>query len=221
VSGSPRKPKFLALLAALLALACPAWAQGTGTARVSLTDGFDFPVGKPDGNGFYKARGVRLSSPIHFGEDWNGKGGGDTDMGAPVYSIGDGVVTWAYDVHQGWGNVVIIRYAYRDPATGQVKFCDALYGHLREFTVRVSQIVKRGQQIGTVGNNHGMYAAHLHLEIRHNLNIGMQRESVARDWTNWAVPTDFITKYRRLNREFSKVAMPIGTYQEYQGFKGL
>jgi murein DD-endopeptidase MepM/ murein hydrolase activator NlpD len=221
VSGSPRKPKFLVLLAALLAFAClPAWAQER-SARVALTDGFDYPVGKPDANGYYKARGMRLSPPVHFGEDWNGRGGGDSDMGAPVYSIGDGVVTWAYDVHQGWGNVVIIRYAYRDPATGQVRFCDALYGHLREMNVRVSQLVKRGQQIGTIGNNRGMYAAHLHFEIRHNLSIGMQRDSVDRNLTNWADPTEFIKKYRRLNRDFGKVAMPIGTYREYQGFRGL
>lgn len=204
----------------LLAIACPVWAQER-SARVALTDGFDYPVGKPDGNGYYKARGMRLSAPVHFGEDWNGKGGGDSDMGAPVYSIGDGVVTWAYDVHQGWGNVIIIRYAYRDPATGQVRFCDALYGHLRDMNVRVSQLVKRGQQIGTIGNNRGMYAAHLHFEIRHNLSIGMQRESVDRNLVNWADPTEFIKKYRRLNRDFGKVAMPIGTYKEYQGFTGL
>ena len=221
MSGLPRKPKFLVLLAVLLAFIGPAaWAQER-SARVNLTDGFDYPVGKPDGNGYYKARGMRLSPPVHFGEDWNGAGGGDTDMGAPVYSIGDGVVTWAYDVHQGWGNVVIIRYAYRDPATGQVRFCDALYGHLRDMNVRVSQIVKRGQQIGTIGNNRGMYAAHLHFEIRHNLSIGMQRESVDRNLANWADPTEFIKKYRRLNRDFGKVAMPIGTYKEYQGFRGL
>jgi murein DD-endopeptidase MepM/ murein hydrolase activator NlpD len=199
-----------------LAFATQAGAQDR-TARLPLTDGFDFPVGVPDGAGFYKARGMRLSPPIHFGEDWNGKGGGDSDMGAPVYSIGDGVVTWAYDVHQGWGNVVIIRYAYRDPSSGQVRFIDALYGHLRDIGVRVGQEVKRGRQIGTIGNNHGMYAAH----FRHNLNIGMQRESVDRSLTNWADPTTFIQKYRRLNREFSKVAVPIGTYQEYQGFRGL
>ncbi|MCW1922246.1 M23 family metallopeptidase [Luteolibacter arcticus] len=215
-----RKP-ILILLALLLALLAPAAYGQQRTARVPLADGFDFPVGKPDATSYYKARGLRLRPPVHFGEDWNGAGGGDTDMGAPVYSIGDGVVTWAYDVHQGWGNVVIIRYAYRDPASGQVRFIDALYGHLREMLVKVGQIVKRGQQVGTIGNNRGMYAAHLHFEIRHNLSIGMHRESVARDMTNWADPTEFIKKYRRLNRDWGKAAMPLGTYQEYQGFKGL
>jgi murein DD-endopeptidase MepM/ murein hydrolase activator NlpD len=220
VSGAPRKPTILILLALLLAMLAPVHAQQR-IARVPLADGFDYPVGKPDAAGYYKARGMRLRPPVHFGEDWNGAGGGDSDMGAPVYSIGDGVVTWAYDVRQGWGNVVIIRYAYRDPASGQVRFIDALYGHLREMLVKVGQIVKRGQQVGTIGNNRGMYAAHLHFEIRHNLYIGMHRESVARDMTNWADPTEFIKKYRRLNRDWGKAAMPLGTYTEYQGFKGL
>jgi murein DD-endopeptidase MepM/ murein hydrolase activator NlpD len=220
VSGAPRKPTILILLALLLALLAPAHAQQR-TAKVPLTDGFDFPVGPPDGSGYYKARGMRLRPPVHFGEDWNGAGGGDSDMGAPVHSIGDGVVTWAYDVHQGWGNVIIVRYGYRDPASGQVRFIDALYGHLRDMLVKVGQIVKRGQKIGTIGNNRGMYAAHLHFEIRHNLAIGMQRESVARDMANWADPTEFIKKYRRLNRDWGKVSMPLGTYTEYQGFKGL
>jgi murein DD-endopeptidase MepM/ murein hydrolase activator NlpD len=220
VSGLPRKPAFPVLFALLLAFIAPVAAQQR-SARVALTDGFDYPVGKPDASGYYKARGLRLRPPVHFGEDWNGRGGGDTDLGAPVWSIGDGVVTWAYDVRQGWGNVVIIRYAYRDPSSGQVRFIDALYGHLREMGVRLGQQVKRGQQIGTIGNNRGMYAAHLHFEIRHNLSIGMQRESVARDLTNWADPTEFIKRYRRLNRDWGKVAMPLGTYQEYQGFKGF
>lgn len=221
--GYPRKPKFLAVLALLLALSAMAFAQDARpkTARVPLADGFDYPVGKPDADGYYKARGLRLRSPVHYGEDWNGRGGGDTDLGDPVYSIGEGVVTFAHDVRQGWGNVVIIRYAYRDPASGQVRFIDALYGHLKDMLVKVGQIVKRGQQVGTIGNNRGMYAAHLHFEIRHNLSIGMHRDSVARDMTNWADPTEFIKKYRRLNRDWGQAAMPVGTYKEYQGFKGL
>ncbi len=34
-------------------------------ALVPLCDGFDFPVGKPDGNGYYRSRGLRLKSPSH------------------------------------------------------------------------------------------------------------------------------------------------------------
>jgi len=213
--------KWKLRLAACALLALGGLVPDADAAKVNLADGFDFPVGKPNAAGYYKARGLRLRSPQHFGEDWNGRGGGDTDLGDPVYNIGEGIVTFAHDVRSGWGNVVIIRHAYRDPASGQVKFCDALHGHLNQIMVKVGQQVKRGQQIGTIGSNRGMYPAHLHFEIRHNIHIGMHRNEAPSDMINWADPTQFINKYRRLNREWRPVAVPTGTYKEYAGFKGL
>lgn len=188
---------------------------------VELADGFDFPVGKPDASSYYKARGLRLRSPVHFGEDWNGKGGGDSDLHDPIYACGNGVVTFAHDVRGGWGRVIILRHAYRDPKSGKIKFCDSLYGHNRTMLVKVGDKVKKGQQISTMGNNRGMYMAHLHFEIRHNISIGMHRSGVGRTLDNWADPTDFIKKYRTLKKEKSKVVAPTGTYQPYKGFKGL
>jgi TRAP-type C4-dicarboxylate transport system substrate-binding protein len=55
----------------------------------------------------------------------------------------------------------------------------------------------------------------------HNITIGMARNGVPADLANWADPTQFITKYRRLKREWRGVAVPTGTYNEYAGFKGL
>ena len=189
--------------------------------RMKLADGFDYPVGKPNAEGYYKARGLRLRPPVHFGEDWNGIGGGDSDLNDPIYACADGVVTFAADVKVGWGRVVLIRHAYRDPATGQVKFVDSQYGHLRSILVKKGQLVKRGKKIGTMGNNRGMYAAHLHFEMRHNLKIGMQRESVERSTKNWADPTKFIKAHRQLKKEWRPVVVPTGTYKEYRGHKGL
>jgi murein DD-endopeptidase MepM/ murein hydrolase activator NlpD len=189
--------------------------------KINLADGFDFPVGKPNADGYYKARGLRLRSPQHYGEDWNGRAGGNTDIGAPVYAIADGIVSYAHDAKANWGNVVLTRHAYRDPASGQVKFCDTLNGHLNVMLVKTGQLIKKGQQIGTIGTHSGMYPAHLHFEIRHNLSIGLGRNRVPADMVNWADPTAFITKYRKLNREWRSVAVPIGTYQPYAGFKGI
>lgn len=205
-----------------MALYVPFFALSTeGAVKVDLADGFDFPVGKPDAAGYYKSRGLRLRSPQHFGEDWNGRGGGNSDLGDPVYSCADGVVTFAHDVRQGWGNVVLIRHAYRDPQNEQVKFIDSLYGHLDKMMMKTGQLVKRGQQVGTIGTNRGMYPAHLHFEMRHNIYIGMTRSGVRSDLTNWADPTQFITKYRRLKSQWRSVAVPTGTYEKYAGFKGL
>jgi len=211
-------PLYGTLLTALLFLCLSLSPQQV---KVTLADGFDFPVGKPNGTGYYKARGLRLRPPQHFGEDWNGRTGGDTDLGAPVYAIADGIVTLAHNVRSGWGNVVLTRHAYRDPATGQVNFCDTLNGHLNQIMVKNGQLIKKGQQIGTIGNNFGMYPAHLHFEIRLNITIGMHREKAASDLKNWAEPTEFINKFRKLNREWKPVVVPTGTYQDYLGFKGL
>jgi murein DD-endopeptidase MepM/ murein hydrolase activator NlpD len=163
--------KTLAWIAGVFLLSL---AAATAELKINLADGFDFPVGKPNAEGYYKSRGLRLRAPQHFGEDWNGRAGGDSDLGDPVYAIADGVVTFAHNVRAGWGNVVLTRHAYRDPASGQIKYCDTLNGHLHQILVKQGQIIKRGEKIGTIGTNFGMYPAHLHFEMRHNLSIGMQ-----------------------------------------------
>jgi murein DD-endopeptidase MepM/ murein hydrolase activator NlpD len=180
------------------------------TALTKLADGFDLPVGKGDARGYYKARGFR--SHGHMGEDWDGVGGGDTDLGDPVYCIGDGIVVFARDCHQGWGNVIIVRHAYRDG--GSVRNVDSLYGHLNKILVKRGQNVKRGQQIAEIGNAHGLYDAHLHLEIRKNLAIGMSRDKFAQDLSNYYDPTTFIESHRRLatNGASYRVAMNTFTY---------
>lgn len=104
-------------------------------ALVPLCDGFDFPVGKPDGNGYYRSRGLRLKSPRHMGEDWNGNKGGNSDLGDPVYSVGHGVVTYAADARGAWGKVVIVRHAFREPKSGKVLCCQTLYSHLNDINV--------------------------------------------------------------------------------------
>jgi len=180
------------------------------TAFTRLADGFDLPVGKPDGRGYYKARGVRAHG--HLGEDWDGVGGGDTDLGDPVYCIGDGVVVFARDCHQGWGNVIIVRHAFREGLG--VRNVDSLYGHLQKIIVHRGQTIRRGQQIATIGNAHGLYDAHLHLEIRKNLAIGMSRDKFAQDFSNYYDPSDFIASHRHLQTSgaSTRVAMNTFTY---------
>ena len=82
-----------------------ATAQSGSTIRVRLADGFDVPVGKPDADGFYKARGYWPNG--HLGEDWNGRGGGDTDLGVPIYAVGRGVVIFSQNIGVGWGNCIL------------------------------------------------------------------------------------------------------------------
>lgn len=189
-------------------------APGFNTVRSQLADGFDFPCGKPEGDGYYKARGFWPNG--HLGEDWNGRGGGDSDLGDAIYSIGRGVVVLSEDVRVGWGNVVIIRHAYRE-ITGKLEMVDSLYGHLLERKVRVGQVVERGQLVGTMGGNNGMYPVHLHLEVRKNLAIGMNRSKFARDYSNYHSPTAFINAHRRLAADQRRYEVPVNTFAAYGG----
>lgn len=187
------------------------WAKpslAADSAVFPLADGFDFPVGPPDAEGYYKYRGFRPNG--HLGDDWNGKGGGNSDLGHPVYSIGEGLVVFARDVRQGWGNVVIIRHAYYE--NGKVRAADSLYGHLDSVYVREGNRVRRGTKIGTIGNNRGMYAAHLHFEIRKNLQIGINRSGFSRGFENYHDPTKFITAKRQLEKGGRRVRIPINTF---------
>lgn len=197
------------------------------TAFTKLADGFDFPIGKPDAQGYYKARGFRGKG--HLGEDWDGVGGGDTDLKDPIYSIGDGIVVFARDCHMGWGNVIIVRHTYRE--AGEIKSIDALYGHLHSILVKRGQSVARGQQIGTMGTAHGLYDAHLHLEIRKNLEIGMSRAKFARDFSNYHDPTQFIQSHRQLQTNDGKYKIALNTFthdskinwakaKNYSGYRG-
>ncbi len=192
----------------LLGCGMVAPALGGQTIRVPLANGFDFPVGKPEGEGYYVFRGYYPGG--HLGEDWNGAGGGDTDLGDPVYAAGGGVVVFSEDYLRGWGNVVIVRHAYLDES-GRVALLDSLYGHLDSRTVRKYQLVQRGQQLGTIGTAHGRYAAHLHFEMRKNIAIGMARSAFDQGYSNYFSPRQFIGTRRTL-RAGANVVVPVDTY---------
>lgn len=201
----------IAVLLLFLALRpCPA--PGADVAATLVADGFDFPVGKPDGEGYYRARGYRANG--HLGDDWNGKGGGDTDLGDPVYSVAHGVVVFAQSFAHGWGNVVIVRHAYSEG--GRTKFADSLYGHLDRILVREGQQLRRGQPLGTIGTGGGLYSAHLHLEIRKDLRVGMARHRFPNDERTYFNPMDFINAHRQLKPTASVAAVPLNTFVPFE-----
>ena len=190
----------------------PCIAPGADVAATLAADGFDFPVGKPDAEGYYRSRGYRANG--HLGEDWNGKRGGNTDLGDPVYAIANGVVVFAQSFGHGWGNVVIVRHAYEEG--GRTKFADSLYGHLDQIHVREGQRLRRGQQLGTIGTGGGLYEAHLHLEIRKDLRVGMARHRFPKDETVYFSPVDFINAHRHLKPSVSVAAVPMNTFVPFE-----
>ena len=154
------------------------------------SDGFDFPVGPPDGRGYYNAQ--VFGANHHLGDDWNGTGGGNSDKGDPIHSTANGIVVSAYDGGPGWGNVVRIlhRAAGADPG-----WVESLYAHLETMHVRQAQVVRRGQKIGTMGDAGGRYYAHLHFEIRIRPGLPLGG-GYARDTRGYTDPTAFIRSHR-------------------------
>ncbi|MFZ4598070.1 MAG: M23 family metallopeptidase [Terrimicrobiaceae bacterium] len=184
-------------------------------ARTRVADGFDQPVGKPDAEGYYMSRGF-LS--YHPGEDWNGLAGGNSDLGAPVYNIGHGIVTFARDARMGWGNVVLIRHLFVE--NGKLQTVDSMYAHLNKILVREGQQVSKGQQVGTIGTNRGMYVAHLHFEVRKNLRIGINRSSFPRDLVNYFRPSAFIASRRKLSGGGRSAPVEVNTYTLGESLRG-
>ncbi|MEI6032779.1 MAG: M23 family metallopeptidase [Verrucomicrobiae bacterium] len=175
--------------------------------RTRVADGFDQPVGKPEGDGYYRSRGFLA---YHPGEDWNGLSGGNSDLGAPVYAIGHGYVTFARDARMGWGNVVLVRHTFVE--NGKLETVDSMYAHLDKILVREGQQVTRGQQVGTIGTNRGMYVAHLHFEIRKNLRIGINRSAFSKDLANYCRPNSFIMAHRKLSGSGRSAMVVTNTY---------
>ena len=208
-AASYNRARMRPLLVSLTAILFAAQATvGQETVNVRLADGFDCPVGGNGTKRYYKARGFRPNG--HLGEDWNGAGGGDTDLGDPVYCVAHGVVVFARNFRMGWGNVVIVRHAYLEG--GETRFVDSLYGHLQSFTVREGQTVTRGQRLGGIGNNAGMYDAHLHFELRKDIRVGMHRHAYPRDFRTYWDPTSFIAARAKLPTLGTLAAVPINTF---------
>lgn len=148
-------------------------------APIPVADGFDLPIGDGAGGGNYVDAsgtehagwyvatrfGEHYSLGIHPGEDWNGRGGGNTDLGQPVRTMGAGRVLHAAFEGQPWGGVVTVEHLFYEGAERRTVVSQ--YAHLGTIDVTAGDTVARRQQIGTVGRDpEATFAAHLHFELR-------------------------------------------------------
>ena len=150
------------------------------------SDGFDFPVGKPNAKGYRDAQPFAENN--HSGEDWNGNGGGDSDLGDPIYAIANGWVSVSENKGGGWCNVV--RVVHQVDGV----FLESLYAHLDTMDKEVGEWVKRGEQIGTIGKC-ADYFAHLHLELRNQPDMPLGNGYSSED-KRLLSPTTYINAHR-------------------------
>ncbi len=76
--------------------------------------------------------------------------------GTPIQASGAGKIVKVQRKKTGYGTHVIIDHGYG---------YKSLYAHMASVRVKVGDQVKRGEQIGTVGNTGTSTAAHLHYEV--------------------------------------------------------
>lgn len=112
---------------------------------------------------------TRYALGYHTGADLNNNlPRHDSDAHAPVYSIGDGKVTYAQLVSRKyWGNLIVIDHGIVD---GKPLF--SRYGHIEAMLIKRGDIVKAGQQIANVGNGEGLFPYHLHFDISVTAQLG-------------------------------------------------
>lgn len=128
-----------------------------------LATRFDMPMGSERGAFTYNARPFRIER--HLGDDLNGIGGGNSDLGDSVYAAAAGRVVYTGSPGPGWGKMILI--AHRLPDSDELgPVVQTMYAHLDSIRVQAGQNVQRGHEIGTVGTAEGAYLAHLHFEVR-------------------------------------------------------
>ena len=101
----------------------------------------------------YRIHPIYKIPKMHNGIDFS------APVGTPVYATGDGVVQEVIRSERGLGNQIIIDHG---------KGYTSLYACMDETQVRTGREVKRGDQIGTVGDSGLSVAPHLHYEVHLN-----------------------------------------------------
>jgi murein DD-endopeptidase MepM/ murein hydrolase activator NlpD len=152
---------------------------------------FDFPIGSENGALAYNAQ--PFTENRHLGDDLNGIGGENSDLGDAIYAVADGQVLFAEEAGPGWGKVIIVLHAYEE--NGERKYIQSYYAHCDTILAQPKQKVRRGEQIATIGNADGKYWAHLHFEMREFTTpfIGPGYRQDTRGWIN---PSAFIASHR-------------------------
>lgn len=100
----------------------------------------------------FRAHPVRNTRQFHEGVDFA------TKRGAPILALADGLVVFS-GRRNGYGNLVDVRH--RDGIVTR-------YAHNSANLVREGELVRQGQQIGTVGSTGTATGPHVHFEVIRN-----------------------------------------------------
>lgn len=172
--------------------------DGFERSQIPLAEHFESPMGARNGTFAYNAQAFHEHNEarggFHLGDDLNGIGGQNSDLGDPVYVVADGLVVYAARSGDGWGNVMVVAHRLRDG-----RLVQSLYAHLKNMNYKVGDLVGRGHTVGTVGSADGAYYAHLHFELRESdgVYIGPGYSHDKESWGEQLDPTRFVANYNK------------------------
>lgn len=96
----------------------------------------------------------RRNGQLHEGVDLK------AGYGTPIYASSEGIVVYAADRIQGYGDTVIVRH---------IGTYSTLYAHASQLRVKPGDRVAKGQCIAYAGDSGRASGPHLHFEIRRDL----------------------------------------------------
>lgn len=154
-------------------------------------DNFKSQFNTSAGNPF----GVKTNYGYHDGDDVNGNGGGNSDIGVPIYAIADGEVvsvhTWATNHGNSkptFGNHIHIKI---DGPWG-TRYTH--HAHCQVIYKKVGDRVKEGELIARIGNS-GTDYAHDHWAIKKE-PTGVDGLAATKELLGkWEDPTEFVEKW--------------------------
>jgi len=159
-------------------------------ASLTMTDtGYVYPANKKTSSyfDFKKVVGGRC----HLAKDFK------ASIGSPIYATDDGIVQIAndnipgYNSPAGAGGAIVIKH---QTSSGKVFY--ALYGHIKNFTVKVGDQVKGGQKIAEVApySAGGIKLSHLHFGINTEQASLLGFSASCNDALGFVNPVEFIKK---------------------------
>lgn len=101
----------------------------------------------------YRIHPIYKTRKLHTGMDFT------APTNTPIYATGVGKVVRVQRLRSGYGHHVVVDHGFG---------YKTLYAHMNRIKVRKGQKVKRGQELGTVGNTGTSTAPHLHYEVHKN-----------------------------------------------------
>jgi len=131
-----------------------------------IMDKISYPVNHGSMKGYHDANyfqhALTPEDAGHLGADVNGLVQGNSDLGDTIYCIGKGRVIEVYE-----NSIIMILHK---TSKGYIV---SQYRHCLEAFVYPGQYLERVQPIGRIGNDNGIFLAHLHFEIRTDYTLGI------------------------------------------------